>query len=235
MQPADMNAGPSPDDLPVYASARAAGLVRLPLSTLRQWALGDGVHEALFKPASRAPLVFSFSNLIEAFVLASMRRVHGISMQRVRKALRFVGSELDDPRPLTHARFRMDGMNLFVQHAGRLLDVSAQGQAVLLDVLNESLDRIDWEGGSAARLYPWVREGELKRQPRLIVVDPRRSGGQPVIAATGIEARVVAARFRAGEPISVLATEYGVDVESIEDAIRCELFEGAQNPSGTRL
>jgi hypothetical protein len=71
-----------------------------------------------------------------------MRRVHGISMQRVRKALRFVGDELVYPRLLIHASFRTDGMNLFVQHADRLLNVSAEGQAVLREVLDASLARI---------------------------------------------------------------------------------------------
>jgi uncharacterized protein (DUF433 family) len=157
----------------------------------------------------------------------SMRRIHRVSMQRVRNALRFVGKELGYPRPLIHARFRTDGVNLFVQHADRLLDVSADGQAVLREVLDESLRRIDWEGDLAARLYPWVREGDLKQQPKTIVVDPRRGFGHPVIAGTGIEARVVAGRHRAGESILVLAEDYGVRIEQIEDAIRCETREAA--------
>ncbi|UQA61350.1 DUF433 domain-containing protein [Polyangium aurulentum] len=226
-QPSDIYGDRPPEELPAYPLPRAAGIVRLPASTLRLWAAGDGAHDALFKPASRSPMLLSFSNLIEAFVLASMRRVHGISMQRVRKALRFVGKELGYPRPLIHARFRTDGVNLFVQQADRLLDVSAKGQAVLREVLDESLRRIDWEGDFAARLYPWVREGDLKQQPKTIVVDPRRGFGHPVIAGTGIEARVVAGRHRAGESILVLAKDYGVGIEQIEDAIRCETREAA--------
>src|SRR2546430_13572103 len=83
-----------PEELAAYTAVRAAKIVRLSPSTLRLWARGDGEHAALFTPAQRSPLTLSFSNLVESFVLASMRRVHGISMQRVRKALRFVGREL---------------------------------------------------------------------------------------------------------------------------------------------
>lgn len=226
-QPVAIDDDRSPEELPAYATPRAARIVRLSPSTLRLWACGDGAHKALFKPASRSPLLLSFSNLIEAFVLASMRRVHGVSMQRVRKALRFVGDELGYARPLIHARFRTNGLNLFVQHAGRLLEVSAEGQAVLRDVLDASLRRIDWEGDFAARLYPWVRGGDLAHQPKTIVVDPRRGFGQPVIAGTGIEARIVAERYRAGESIVALAKDYGVDLEQVEDAIRCETREAA--------
>src|SRR2546423_15484941 len=77
----------SPEELPAYTAVRAAQLIRLSRSTLRLWARGDGEHAALFAPAERSPLTLSFSNLVETFVLASMRRVHRISMQRVRKAL----------------------------------------------------------------------------------------------------------------------------------------------------
>jgi hypothetical protein len=89
----------SPEELPAYTAVRATHLVRLSPSTLRLWARGDGEHAALFVPAERSPLTISFSNLVETFVLASMRRVHGMSMQRVRKALRYVGRELGIQRP----------------------------------------------------------------------------------------------------------------------------------------
>ncbi len=75
-----------PEELPTYTAVRAGQIVRLSPSTLRLWACGDGEHAALFAPALSSPLTLSFSNLVESFVLASMRRVHGVSMQRVRKA-----------------------------------------------------------------------------------------------------------------------------------------------------
>ncbi|WP_437876080.1 DUF433 domain-containing protein [Sorangium sp. So ce513] len=223
----DIYDGHAPEELPAYPVPRAARIVRLSPSTLRLWASGDGQHKALFKPAGRAPLSLSFSNLIEAFVLASMRRVHGVSMQRVRKALGYVGNKLGYARPLIHASFRTDGANLFVQHADRLLNVSAEGQAVLREVLDASLARIDWEGDLAVRLYPWVRSTGIGSQPKTIVVDPRRGFGQPVITGTGIEARIVTERYRAGESVLLLAKDYGVEIEKIEDAIRCETREAA--------
>lgn len=113
----------SPEELPAYTALRAAQIVRLSPSMLRLWARGDGEHAALLVPAQHSPLTLSFSNLVESFVLASMRRVHEISMQRVRKALSFIGRELAMKPPLIHARFRTDGVRLFVHHANQLLDV----------------------------------------------------------------------------------------------------------------
>src|SRR2546423_8938631 len=93
-RPVHSTGAESPEELPAYTAVRAAQIVRLSPSTLRLWARGDGEQAALFVPAERSPLTLSFSNLVETFVLASMRKVHGISMQRVRKALRFIGREL---------------------------------------------------------------------------------------------------------------------------------------------
>jgi uncharacterized protein (DUF433 family) len=223
----DIYGGRAPEELPAYDVARASQIVRLSPSTLRLWAVGDGEHDALFKPAERSPVRLSFQNLIESFVLASMRRVHGVSMQKVRKALRYVGSQLGYPRPLVHASFRTDGVTLFIQQADRLLDVGRDGQVALRNVLDASLRRIDWEGDVAVRLYPWVRSTEPQNQPKTIVVDPRRGFGKPVIAGTGIEARIVAGRYLAGDSITKLAEEYAVTLEKIEDAIRCETREAA--------
>ena len=224
-KPAHIKGAESPEELPAYTAVRASQIVRLSPSTLRLWARGDGEHDALFAPAEHSPLTLSFSNLVETFVLASMRRVHGISMQRVRKALNFVGKKLGVRRPLIHARFRTDGVRLFVDHADQLLDVTRPEQATLREVLDASLERIEWGDEVAERLYPWVR-ADLKG-PKSIVIDPRRGFGQPVIAGTGIEARIITERYRAGESVAELAQDYRLDAEKIEDAIRCETSEAA--------
>ena len=66
-----------------------------------------------------------------------------------------------------------------------------------------------------------TRSGQdLASQPKTIVLDPRLGFGQPVIAGTGIEARVVAGRYRAGESVQALSADYGVGTSAIEDAIR---------------
>ena len=158
-------------------------------------------------------------------LLGAARRVHGISMQRVRKALRFVGKELGLQRPLIHARFCTDGVRIFVDHADHLLDVSRPEQALLREVLDASLERIGWGRDVAERLYPWVR-ADLGG-PKSIVIDPRRGFGQPIIAGTGIEARIVTERYRAGESVAELAQDYRLEPAQIEDAIRCETSEAA--------
>jgi uncharacterized protein (DUF433 family) len=217
----------APEELPAYPAVRAAQIVRLSPSTLRLWAAGSGKRTPLFKPARPAPLTLAFSNLVEVFVLASMRRVHGISMQRVRKALAYVGKELGVDRPLIHTCFRTDGARLFVERADKLLDVSSAGQVALRQLLDASLERIEWGHEVAVRLYPWVRADMGSGQPKSIVIDPSRGFGQPIVSGTGIQARIIAERYRAGESVAGLANDYLLEVEQVEDAIRCETSEAA--------
>jgi uncharacterized protein (DUF433 family) len=171
--------------------------------------------------------MLSFNNLVEAFVLSSIRNVHGVSMQKVRKTLRWVGEKLRVERPLINARFRTDGLRLFVEHSDEIFDVTNAKQVLLQDVLTQSLDRIEWGKDVATRLYPWVRADRSAQQPRNIVVDPRRGFGQPVIVGSGVQARIVAQRYRSGESMQLLAEDYGLSVETIEDAVRCETREAA--------
>ena len=65
------------------------------------------------------------------------------------------------------------------------------------------------------------------KQPKSIVIDPRRGFGQPIIAGTGIQARIVTERYHAGESVAELAQDYCLASEQIEDAIRCETSEAA--------
>src|SRR5258708_13794460 len=169
------------EQLPASTAMRAAQIVRLSPSTVRLWARGDGEHAALFTPAQHSPLTLSFSNLVESFVLASMRRVHGISMQRVRKALKFVGRELGVQRPLIRAQFRTAGVPLFVDHADRLLDVTSPEQALLREVLDASLDPIGSGHHLPDRLYPCDPPDPVA--PKSIAIDPRRASSHPTIAA----------------------------------------------------
>jgi len=53
-----------------------------------------------------------------------------------------------------------------------------------------------------------------------IVVDPERGFGQPIFARGGTRLEDALALFRAGEPLDVVAEEYGVPRDQLEDAVR---------------
>jgi len=224
-----------PRELPAYSVPEAAHYLHLPASTLGSWVSGvsyqtrGGGRRAdpviLLLPGKRRLL--SFLNLAEAHVLAAIRREHDVSLQRVRKALRFVTREIGVRRPLIDVRFKTDGVDLFVTHYGELINASRQGQAAIKHAIEESLARIDWdEQGLAARLFPFVR-GSGADAPRVVVIDPRRAFGRPVIVGTGIATAVLYERWRAGDDIEALADDYRVSSALLQDALRCEFGAAA--------
>jgi len=210
-----------PRDIATYSVAEAAKYLLLPAATLRDWVAG---RDRVIRPAATTGHVLSFWNLVEAYVLASLRRSHGVPLQRVRKALRYVEKELDLQRPLIEQDFLTDGLDLFVQKYGALINASKQGQTEIRQLLEASLERVDRDPkGLASRLFPWSREPS---EPRGVEIDPRRAFGKLVITGTGVPTAIIAERMRAGESIRHLARDYGLPADKIEDAVRWEL--GAQ-------
>ena len=76
-----------------YSMPEAAHYLRLPQSTLRSWVSGRA-YETKGGAQRSKPLIvlpetggLSFMSLMEGYAISTFRRVHGVPMQRVRKAL----------------------------------------------------------------------------------------------------------------------------------------------------
>jgi uncharacterized protein (DUF433 family) len=218
---------------PAYPFAEAAHYLNLPLSTLRSWCLGQPYHDRHGRPGEFLRVIrldgqrgegLSFLNLVEAHVLKAIRRAHGISLPKVRKALLYVGSELKIERPLVNAKFQTNGIDLFVDQIGSLLNVSRHGQLEMTDLLRTHLERVTWDdAGIPIKLYPFTRKHAAPDAPSPIEIDPRVAFGRPVLKGRGVPTAILADRFKAGDTLSVLAGDYDTSTEEIEEAIRCEL------------
>jgi uncharacterized protein (DUF433 family) len=122
-----------------------------------------------------------------------------------------------------HKELYTDGLDLFIEKFGEIVNVSKGGQLVMRGIIEAHLERIEWdEVGVAARLYPFTRPSESSG-PRLVVINPRVSFGRPVLAGTGIPTEIFAHRYIAGESIEELAIDYECDRLQVEEAIQCEL------------
>jgi uncharacterized protein (DUF433 family) len=210
---------------PAYPYIEAAHYLNLPSSTLRSWFLGQGAFHSVIRPDGH---VLSFLNLVEAHVLKAIRRVHGISLPKVRKALKYVGTQLKVERPLANERFQTDGVNLFVERLGQLLNVSADGQIEMHELLRRHLLRIEWDpAGVPIKLYPFTRKTATADAPAPVEIDPTVAFGRPVLKGRGVPTAILADRFKAGDSLSMLASDYETSTEEIEEAIRCELSREA--------
>ncbi|PYL11616.1 MAG: hypothetical protein DMF48_06000 [Verrucomicrobia bacterium] len=214
-------------ELPAYGIAEAAHYLLVPRATLRSWvagmSYGSGFFKPLIQPAATSPVSLSFVNLIEAHVLAAIRRKHRVDMPAVRRAIAYLKKEFGSSHPLADHKFETNGVDLFVERFGQLMLVSQGGQLAVRELLQAHLRRIDRDDkGFPLRLYPFTRVDETE-QPKNIVIDPFISFGKAVITGTGVSTDIVAERFKAGESADELANDYGCDREKIEEAIRCEL------------
>ncbi|WP_241392556.1 DUF433 domain-containing protein [Rippkaea orientalis] len=108
-----------------------------------------------------------------------------------------------------------------------MINASQKGQLDLRNKLNLHLERIEPDdSGLAIKLYPFTRPHE-ENNPKIVVIDPRIAFGRLVIANTGIPTSILKERFHAGDTIEDLAYDYGCDLLSIQEAIRCELPNAA--------
>jgi uncharacterized protein (DUF433 family) len=226
--------GGEPWDLPAYTIPLAARLVRIPTVTLRSWVLGRTYETASQGKKRAMPLIdpppggfLSFTNLVEAHVLASMRRVHEIKLHKCRRAIHFMKTNLKVEHPLARETFRTDGVDLFVDKLGTLINVSSDGQVELREAIEQGLTRVFYADGVACQLFPLTRQAEGPEQPRHIVIDPRLAFGRPVLAGTAIPVEEIAQRFQAGDSIDTLAREFGVATDLVSEALRVKILEAA--------
>jgi uncharacterized protein (DUF433 family) len=181
-------------------------------------------------------VTLSFVNLTEVLALSGFRE-SGISMQKIRRALDYVGREMNVEHPLATQRILSDGVELFWEyqekHRGDLLlvNIVRGGQRAFPEAVMRYVREIEWGRDSfASRWWPGAPEAGAGH----VVVDPRRAFGSPVIAGTGIRTEDVFLRFSAGEPLAELADDLAeVLVAALPKILR--IAEHEQKPAFVKV
>ncbi|MBI5836277.1 MAG: DUF433 domain-containing protein [Candidatus Eisenbacteria bacterium] len=230
--------GLNPRDVPVYGIAEAAGYLGIPVSTLRSWTVGqhyrrDGEWRD-FNPIIGIPRtgenLLSFTNICEAHVCDALRRVHDIPFQRIRSAIHHLREWFPErTHPLIENSFATSGVELFVERASSLINLTQPGQVAIREILNLYLKRVEFdEQGLAHRLFPFTWRTERPTDsPRVVVLDPCILFGRPALVGSRIATSIVYERWAAGESVQTLAADYCREVQEIEEALRCEQYQQA--------
>jgi uncharacterized protein (DUF433 family) len=205
-------------EMPRYLLPEVSRYARVNVRTLESWVRGHGGSPPLIKrPSPRDPRL-SYDNLVEAYALAVLRRFYGVSMQQVRRGLRYMKEREGIDRFLLSDQLRMRLGNLLFQSGRELVNVGRGGQAEIPEAVAAYLNRIRYSSGMPI-LYPLTRPND-PTGPQRIVMLPHVGFGRPVTEHKHITAATIASRFAAGESVDELARDYELEPADIEEALR---------------
>lgn len=219
-----------PRELAAYTVSDAARILGMPRTTLASWKKGQDYtsqqygHVRFETPiATRLPRGLSYFDLVEAFVLRSLRTEEGFKLRYIRQALATAQREYGIERLLLHRAFRFDrGSEFFLDQFTHLASLSPGNQLAMKTVLQGYLKRIDYGPDDlATRFDPIVRNMGLDAD-RLIMVNPLVSFGRPVIKRTGIRTRAIVSRVDAGESWKHIINDFGLTEPEFEQALLLE-------------
>ena len=221
----------NPRELPAYTISEAAHYLTVPTATIRYWSVGRDSYEPLISVPAHSPTLLSFLNLAELHVIAAIRRKHEVKMQSLRTAIQYLvehAEQSTDTRyPLISREMETNGLSLFIEQYGQLINISQAGQTSMREIVSAAMSRIHRDlDGIPIKLYPFTRTA-IDNAPAMVVIDPALSAGRPVIAGTGLATQIIAERYKAGESVGDLTRDYERGTEEIEEAIRCELQSAA--------
>ncbi len=203
--------------VPLYTVRQVGQFLQVPPSTVAHW-------RPLVQRAGaprRGDSGVTFIGLAEAAVLAAFRHA-GVSMQRIRPAIAVLKETTGLEHALVARRLFTDGVEVLYRWGNeeapdsiaRLVTVR-NGQQVFTDVVRDYLKLITWgaDGFPTMLRLPAYRHTE-------VIIDPRRSFGQPFFSRSGVKVEDVLHRIWAGEDFDTVATDYGLARADVEDALR---------------
>ncbi len=214
----------------LYTPIEAQKLIGVPAAKLSRWLKGHSAKGRYYEPLWKPQVDLGEDGIFLGFRdLMEMRTAHafmaaGLSAQLVRKAIVEARRLVDDDHPLSTTRFKTDGRSIFlevVHESGdqALIDIFKR-QYAFRQIIEQSLRDVDYDGIAPERWWPATRG-------RGIVVDPKRSFGQPIDAASGVPTRILARAFHAEGGFDAAAHAWCVTPATVRRAVEFERLEAS--------
>lgn len=205
---------------PMYSFTEVAHLAQVSVGTVRNWLLGystaQGEVKPLFKGHPEEERTCSFLQLIEIVVAAKFRKAEHTAFKTVRRAYDNARAEYKLEYPFASLELKSIGGHIV--HIIRVPGIALQSmdqleQYTIPDLVQETLAQIEYEYELASRWHPVGKEVP-------IVVDPKISGGLPIVEGRGITVEAIHKRFKAKQKMDFIAGDFELDREIIEEVIR---------------
>ena len=215
-------------DRVLYTTPVAARALGVPDATLWWWLDGRDDGKRRYEPVIRLEPTgvteVTWGEFVEAWYVREYRR-RGVPLQQLRPVIKRLRTELGLAYPLAHARpFVAAGKRLVHEIEDELrtavsvrMIAIASGQLMLTPPAESFLEKVEFSEAGADGWVARVRPLG-KRQP--VVIDPEVGFGAPTVR--GIRTGAVVELVRAGEPLAVVAADFGLREADLESAVAFE-------------
>jgi uncharacterized protein (DUF433 family) len=214
----------------IYSVPDAARLVAIPSARINRW-LGGRTRiyrgEEIFDrplwhpelPEVDGQVNLSFRDLIELRLVDGFRH-QGLSLPYIRKVVDAAQVIVGDTHPFTSYSFKTDGRRLYHEVLSRteepkLVEV-LNGQHAFHSIISDGLKDIEFDKGGILALW---RPTAGREQ---VVLDPRRSFGQPILADSGISTAIIQLASAAGRAPRQISHDFEIDERSVRSALAFE-------------
>jgi uncharacterized protein (DUF433 family) len=213
---------------PLFTPVEVSHYLKIPRSTVYYWlnASSSGnvplVHH--IAPERRGAASVPFAALIEAFVLRALRNELKFTKRQITDTVTDVRTKFGTDFALASKRIATDGIDIFIRHNDGEFVRVGDHQILIRDAVGDYLRYITWSRDTeyAARLL-LPSFGDDAR----VVIDPRFAWGAPVVERNKVPVQAVLDLWAAGEPLSVVAKEYGLRLAEAEEICRVGLKQAA--------
>jgi uncharacterized protein (DUF433 family) len=209
----------------LYSIGEVARFTGVPATTVNRWVRGyarrrhgQRTEYPPLMPSSLQSIddkiALSFRDLMEIRFVAKLRAL-GVSWSEIDRTVATAREILKTHYPFGSLVFKSDGARVFaeLEKGGRLL---RDGQFAFGVVFAPSLfAELEYEAGQVVRWRP-------SSGSNVVVLDPRRSFGKPLLDAFDVQTRVVAAAVEAEGSAARVADWYEIPLQAVRTAVTYE-------------
>jgi len=211
----------------MYSAADAAGILRVPESTLRWWLEGGSkrgrTYPPVIRPSPTGDSTLTWAEFVESGLLCQYRRELHVSLHEIRAFIDRLREEGGCEHPLArHKPWVGEGSRLLLEAQkesglpGELwLIAPASNQLVLTDPAASFLKRVEWQQGWPVAWKPHQDDASPVR------CFPERRFGRPSIA--GVSTEAIVEHLDGGEDEADVAEQFGLELAQVRWAQAYEL------------
>lgn len=213
---------------PLFTPLEVSHYLKIPRSTVYYWLNPDPVGNVPLvhhiQPERRGAASVPFAALVEAFVLRALRNELKFTKRQIVDTVTDVRANFGTEFALASKRIATDGIDIFIRHNDGEFVRVGDHQVLIRDAVGDYLRYIGWSANSEyAELLQLPSFGDDAR----VVIDPRFAWGAPVVERNKVPVQAVLDLWAAGEPLAVVAAEYGLTVSEAEEICRVGLKQAA--------